>query len=52
MKKSKKEAENEAASQSTVALPKAIVKGRKTEADLGEFFKYQSDRGNRSPLAL
>jgi len=42
---SKKDAKNEAPSQSTAALPKPIVKGRKTETDLGEFYKYKSDKG-------
>ena len=36
---------SEAPSQSTAALPKPIVKGRKTETDLGEFFKYKGDKG-------
>jgi len=42
---SKKEAKHEEPSQSTAALPKPTVKGRKTETDLGEFFKYKSDKG-------
>jgi len=42
---SKKEAKNETPSQSTAALPKPIAKGRMTETDLGEFFKYKSDKG-------
>ena len=42
----KKEAtKNEAPSQTSGTLPKPIVKGRKTESDLGEFFKYKSDKG-------
>ena len=42
---SKPSTKNEAPSQSTAALPKPIVKGRKTETDLGEFFKYKGDKG-------
>jgi hypothetical protein len=43
----KKEAtKNEAPSQTSAGLPKPIVKGRKTESDLGEFFKYKSEKGN------
>jgi hypothetical protein len=43
---SKKEAtKNEAPSQSSAGLPKPIAKGRKTDSDLGEFFKYKSDKG-------
>jgi len=42
---SKPSTKNEAPSQSTAALSKPIVKGRKTETDLGEFFKYKGDKG-------
>jgi len=48
-KPSKKEGtKNEAPSQSAADLPIPIVKGRKTDSDLGEFFKYKSDKGKVS----
>ena len=41
----KKVEKTEAPKPSTASLPKPVVKGRKTETDLGEFFKYKNDKG-------